>query len=400
MTFIYKALNQTGEQKEGLIEAQTKDLAITALQRRGLVIVSIKDQEQKSMLSLSFFEHVPMKDVVIMSRQISTLFEAQVSALKAFSLLASQAENPMLRRGMNQVVEDIQAGSSISGALSKHPKIFSDFYTNMVKAGEESGKLNQTFGYLADYLDRQYELAAKVKNALVYPAFVVFVFMTVMTLMFTMVIPKLSALIRESGQEVPLYTKIVMGASDFFVQYGFFVLIAFLIFLGYMWYLTRTESGKNFIDKAKLSVPIFGPLFMKVYLARISDNLDTMLSSGISIVRAIEITATVVGSKTYEVIMRDAEEAVKSGSALSDALSRHERIPPILTQMVKVGEETGALAQILKTLAKFYKREVDDAVDTLVGLIEPIMIVALGVSVGILLASVLMPIYNIAGSIQ
>ena len=400
MTFKYKAVTDTGEQKEGVIEAQTKDLAIAALQRRGFIITSIMEEGEKTGLQMTIFESVPLKDVVLMSRQISTLFEAQVSALKAFSLIATNAENDLLRKTLNQVVDDIQAGSSISGALSKHPKVFSDFYVNMVKAGEESGKLNQTFAYLADYLDREYELTSKTKNALIYPAFVVTVFFIVMILMFIVVIPELSSVIETSGAAIPIYTQIVLGLSSFLIHYGIFILIILIVIFGYLGYMATTESGKNYLDRLKVSIPVIGPLFTKVYLSRIADNLDTMISSGIPIVRAIEITGTVTGNRVYEGILNDAVEMVKSGSALSDAFGKHPEIPQIMVQMVKVGEETGALSTILKTLAHFYKREVDDAVDTLVGLIEPIMIVGLGIGVGVLLASVLVPIYNIASSIQ
>ncbi len=400
MTFSYKAVTATGEQKEGIIEAQNKDLAIAALQRRGFIVTSIKGEEDKTVWEMNIFESVPLKDVVLMSRQISTLFEAQVSALKAFTLLSTNVENPLLKRTLIQVVDDLQAGSSISGALSKSPKVFSEFYVNMVRAGEESGKLNQTFAFLADYLDREYELTSKTKNALIYPAFVVAVFIIVMILMFTVVIPQLSAVIRDSGAEVPIYTKIVMGLSDFLVNYGIFLVILVIVFGGYVAYLLSTERGKDYLDRVKIGLPIFGNLFTKMYLSRIADNLDTMISAGIPIIRAIEITSTVVGSRVYQDIMKDAEESVKSGSSLSDALNKHVEVPQIMVQMIKVGEETGALSTILKTVAHFYKREVDDAVDSLVGLIEPVMIVGLGLGVGILLASVLMPIYNIASSIQ
>ncbi len=400
MTFKYKAVTAAGEQKEGVIEAQNKDLAIAALQRRGFIVTSIKGEEEKGIFEMDLFESVPLKDVVLMSRQISTLFEAQVSALKAFSLLASNVENPLLQRTLNQVVDDIQAGSSISGALSKSPKVFSDFYVNMVRAGEESGKLNQTFAYLADYLDREYELTSKTKNALIYPAFVVAVFIIVMILMFTVVIPQLSAVIRDSGAEVPIYTKIVLGLSDFVVNYGIFILIVVIVFAAYIGYMLSTEKGKDYLDRLKISLPAFGNLFTKMYLSRIADNLDTMISSGIPIVRAIEITGSVAGNRVYKDILKDAEESVKAGSSLSDAFNKHVEVPQIMVQMIKVGEETGALSTILKTLAHFYKREVDDAVDSLVGLIEPVMIVGLGLGVGVLLASVLVPIYNIASSIQ
>lgn len=401
MQFNYKAITATGEKKEGVVEAVNKDLAISALQRRGLVVASIKSTEEaKGFLEISILESVPMKDIVMLSRQISTLFEAQVSALKAFSLLGGNTENKLLQRTLNQIVDDIQAGFSISGALAKHPKVFSEFYVNMVKAGEESGKLVQTFSYLADYLDRQYELTSKTRNALIYPAFVIFVFITVMILMFVVVIPKLSQIIVDSGQEIPIYTKVVIGISNFFVNYGLFILIGLVAFGVYVWWYSQSDNGKKYLDQVKLSVPFAGNLFTKLYLSRISDNMETMLTSGIPIVRSIEITAAVVGNRVYRDIMLMSAEKVKAGSSLADSVDRHVEIPSIMVQMIKVGEETGSVGMVLKTLGKFYKREVDDAVDTLVDLIEPIMIVLLGVGVGILLTSVLVPIYNIASGIS
>lgn len=402
MIFKYQAVTDKGEKKDGIIEAVNRDLAIMGLQRRGLIVTSIKDENQsKKWFEITILEKVPMKQVVILSRQISTLFEAQVSALKAFSLLADNSENPLLAKKLSQVVSDLQAGSAIATALSKHPDVFSDFYVNMVKAGEESGKLSQVFLYMADYLDRQYALTSKTKHALVYPAFVIGIFISVMILMFTVVVPKLSAIITESGQEVPFYTKIVMAISSFLVQYGIFLLILFVVAFGYVLRLSRTKKGKVILDHARLTFPLIGGLYRKLYLARIADNMDTMLSSGIPIVRAIEITGNVVGNKRYQTVMMEAMESVKSGKALSAALSTHpEEIPKIMTQIIMVGEETGSLGSILKMLARFYKREVDEAIDTLVGLIEPFMIISLGIGVGLLLVSILVPIYNIAGGIS
>lgn len=401
MLFQYKAIDNNGEKKEGKIDAPNRDIAIGGLQRRNFVIVSIKEEgEKKSIFDVSFFERVKSKDVVILSRQIATLFEAQVSALKAFTMLATNTENKLLALKLTQVVDDLQAGVSISGALSRHPDVFSDFYINMVKVGEETGKLNQTFLHLAEYLDRQYALTSKTRNALIYPAFVVATFFIVMILMFTVVIPKLSSIILDSGQEAPFFTKIVIGVSNLFVNYGFFILI-FLILLGiWIWRLSSTPKGKIYLDTLKLSMPVVGNLYRKLYLSRITDNLNTMLTSGVPIVRAIDITAQVVGSLVYKDILGNVADGVKSGLALSASFEKHkDYIPGIFVQMVQVGEETGSLGSILKTLTDFYKREVDDAVDTLVGLIEPVMIVVLGLGVGILLVSVLMPIYNMAGGI-
>lgn len=402
MLFKYKAIDEKGVNKQGEIDVSNRDMAISGLQHRGLIVVSIKEaKEAKSIFQFSFFERVKTKDVVILSRQISTLFEAQVSALKAFTMLATNTENKLLGHKLSQIGDDLQSGVSISGALARHPDIFSEFYVNMVKVGEETGKLNQVFLYLAEYLDRQYALTSKTRNALIYPAFVIVTFFVVMTLMFWIVIPKLAAIIEDSSQEVPFFTKIVIGVSNLFVHYGFLVLI-FLVFLGiWVWRLSSTAKGKVYLDKLKLSMPAVGNLYKKLYLSRITDNFSTMLSSGVPIVRTIDITAEVVGSLVYKEILGDVADGVKSGLALSAAFGKYpEQIPGILVQMVQVGEETGSLGTILKTLTNFYKREVDDAVDTLVGLIEPVMIVVLGLGVGILLVSILMPIYNMAGSIS
>jgi len=401
MRFHYNVLTQESEEKSGTIDAINEDVAIASLQRRGYIVVSLKEGEEGTLFKkeFSFFGGVSNKDIVILSRQIATLFEAQVSALRAFRLLAGEAENHILTATLTEVADDIQSGVSMSRALSRHPKVFSDFYVNMVKAGEESGKLTETFLYLADYLDRSYELTSKTKNALIYPMFVITTFLIVMVLMLTLVIPRLSAILLETGQEIPIYTKVVVGISNFLTQYGLFFFILLIIGGFFLWRFSQTEKGRVMIAHSRLETPYIGDLYKKLYLSRIADNMHTMLTSGISIVRAIEITSNVVGNDVYKNILMEVGESVKSGSSFSSSLEIYPEIPSILTQMVRIGEETGELGNILKTLAHFYKREVDNSVDTLVGLIEPVMIVALGLGVGILLTSVLVPIYNITASI-
>ncbi len=401
MLFTYDAITNTGEKKKGTVEAASKDSAIAAIQRRGLIVSFVTEGEKKSLMNITIFEKgVSSKDIVIMSRQISTLFEAQVSALKAFNLLAINTENQSLVKILNIVSDDIQSGVSISGALAKHPQVFSDFYVNMVKSGEESGKLTQIFLYLADYLDRQYQLTAKTKNALIYPGFVMGVFVLVMTMMFVFIVPRLTVIIKESGQAIPLTTKVVMGLSDLLVNYGIFILIGLVLAIIFAIRQSKTPAGKKWIDHMKITLPVFKNIYTKLYLSRIADNMDTMLSSGITILRAIELTAGVVGNRIFEDILTTASNDVKSGSSFSDSLAKHKEIPAIMSQMIRVGEETGSMGNILKTIGKFYNREVNDAVDTMVSLIEPAMIVALGLGVGLLLTSVLMPIYNVAGGIS
>ena len=401
MLYKYTAISQSGEKSEATIEAISADVAISALQKRGLIIAQISGVDEKKFSifgDISFFNHVSSKEIVILSRQMATLFQAQVSALRIFRLLANQAENKLLQKYLFDVVDDLQGGSSISNALARHPDAFSDFYVNMVKAGEESGKLDETFGYLADYLDRSYSVISKAKSALIYPAFVIATFIGVMVIMMTFIIPKISTMLTDSGQELPIYTKIVLGISNVFVNYGLYLAIGAVIVGFFVWKYIQTEGGKANLDKITLNIPYIGTLYRKLYLARIADNLNTMIGSGIPILRALEITAAVVDNYVFKNILDQSIKEVKGGNSLSNAFGSFPDIPSIMVQMIKVGEETGELGNILKTLANFYEREVIQAVDTLVSLIEPVMIVALGLGVGVLMASVLMPIYNIAGA--
>lgn len=401
MLFVYQAIDQQGNPKSGTVTAITQEVAISSLQRRGFTISDIREADAQGGLlnrRITFFERVKMKDIVILSQQLATLFQAQVSALRIFRLLSTEAENPKLGRALTDIAETLQAGSSISDSLANHSDIFDSFYVSMVKAGEESGRLDETFGFLADYLDRTYEVTTKVKNALIYPAFIVFTFVAVMSLMLTMVIPKISGILVDSGQEIPAYTKVVIALSDFLINYGVFLLIAIVIGIFFLVKFNKTGPGKDAVDEFKLAIPLIGTLYQKLYLSRIADNLNTMLASGIPMIRALELTKNVVDSPSYLKAIDKSIEDVKAGGALSDAFAKHPQFPTILIQLVKVGEETGNLGTILGTLAKFYRREVSNAVDTLVGMIEPIMIVALSVGVGFLLASVLIPIYNVSSS--
>lgn len=402
MLYRYRVVEPGGSEKEGTIEAVTVDVAISALQRRGFVIVDIGEADKARSIwerNLGFLERVSNRDVVIISRQIATLFEAQVSALRVFKLLAGETENPKLGRILAEVVEDLQGGSSIAGAMAKHPEVFSTFYANMVRAGEESGKLQETFIFLADYLDRTYEVTQKAKNALVYPAFVIFTFIAVMVLMLTMVIPKISAVLIESGQELPVYTRIIIGISNFLVDLWPFLLVGLALGGFGLWAFRKSILGAESFDRFKLSVPYVGDLYRKLYLSRISDNMNTLLSAGIPMVKSLELTSTVVENRVYEASVTDALEAVKGGVALSDSFARNPEFPGILVQMIRVGEETGNLGKVLSTLAAFYRREVSNAVDTLVGLIEPLMIIMLGLGVGTVLAAVLIPIYNLSSAL-
>lgn len=399
--FEYTAINSDGREVTGSIDAINRDVAVSALQRRGLVVASVESAEKKPLFerNLKSFLGISKRDVVILSRQIATLFEAQVSALRVFTLLAQETEDPKLAEVLNEIASDLKGGSSIAQALSKHPKVFSEFYVNTVKVGEESGKLDEIFNQLADHMDRSYELTSKARNALIYPAFVIVTFIAVMVLMLTTVIPRISDILLETGQELPFYTRMVLGLSSFFVNFGGLLLILVIVGGFFLVRYIRTEEGKRVVSRLKLELPYIGNLYQKLYLSRIADNLQTMLVAGVPVIKILESTAGAVDDVTYKGILNAAVEKIRGGSSLSDSLSGHDEIPNIMTAMIRVGEETGELGKILETLSNFYRREVNNAVETLVDLIEPAMIVVLGVGVGGLLASVLIPIYNISAGL-
>ena len=400
MQFLYKAKTQEGAPQNGIIDAGSVDLAVASLQRRNFLVISVEPAEEKRSWfgSIAIFGHVRQQDIVILSRQLSTLFEAKVPIVESLKVLMGETENPELRKHLSGVLDDIQGGLALSAAMERHPEVFSKFYIAMVKSGEESGKLEEIFRFLADYLERTYALVQKARNALIYPAFILSTFLVVMVLMLVYVIPKVAAILIESGQDLPIYTKAVLFLSDTVRRYGILLLVAGAAVAGIMVQYARKEGGALYFARLQITIPIVGGLYKKLFLARMADNLHTLLSGGISVVRALTITAEVVDNEVYRRILLESTEDVKGGSMISDAFAKYADIPPLFTQMVKIGEETGKLDYILKSVAGFYQRDVDSLVSNLVSLIEPVLIVTLGLGVGILVASVLVPIYNLAGA--
>ena len=397
--FKYIVFDKNGRETKGQIDAHTKDAAISSLQNRGYIISSIKGEDDKTFLEKSVvLGGVKNKEIVILSKQLATLFDAQVSAIRIFRMISEEAKNVIIKNALTEVADDISDGSSVTNAMKKHPKVFSAFYVNMVAAGEEAGQLSQTFEYLSDYLERSYEITAKVKGALIYPSFVLGVFVIVMYLMLTMVIPKIAEMLVSGGSELPVPTKIVIAASNFLVDYGF-LLIGGLVVGGYfLLKYTRTPAGKESLDRFKIDLPLFGKLYKELFIARVSGNFNMMLQSGVAMVKTIENTAKVVDNAVYEKILMQVADDVRGGQALSAAFAKHDDFSSLFIQMVKVGEESGKLSDILGTMAKFYEKEVINRVGSLVSLIEPIMITSLGGGVGLLLSSVLLPIYSVTNN--
>ena len=415
--FEYRASDRSGSLQQGVESAPDLHTAARALRARGLTPIVLKPIGGATLsatagagtggrargFSLSGLgaksDRVTPEQVQRFTSELGILLHAGLPLHRAMKVQIDTAPFGAHRALMEDILATLKSGRSLTAGLENHAGVFSGFYISMVRSGEESGTLEQTFMYLADYLDRSYEVAAKARNALIYPAFVISIFVIVMVLMLTLVIPSISQILVDSGQEIPIYTRIIIGISDFLTGYIGLIGLGIAIFGGIFWQFQTTEAGKRTIDEFKLTIPVVGDLYEKLFLTRICDNISTMLSSGISMVQALEVTSEVVDNRVYKEIIEDTLVNVKAGRSFADSIAEYPEIPSILAQMSKVGEETGKLSEILTTLSTFYRREVNNAVDTLIGLIEPAMIVLLGLGVGVLLASVLIPIYNITGAI-
>lgn len=400
-TFEYKARTREGELRSGLIDASSEDAAVDLLHQNELTVVSIREKRGFFLANfdLSFVFGVRQKDIVALSRQMATLFEAKIPAVQSLKTLTAESQSPALKKVLAEIADDVSGGLAISQALAKHPNIFSPFYVYLVRSGEESGKLEDVFTYLADYLERNYYLITKARNAMIYPAFVLTAFVGVITLMLVVVIPNLLAIFENTDVPLPLYTQLILALSTFLREWGIFLLIIIIAGALALWRWSHTPQGKQFIHQFQLKIPVLGDLYKKFYMARLSDNLQTLLTGGIPLLRALAITGDVVGNSVYKEALHLAGESVRGGSTISNAFERVPEIPPLVTQMVRIGEASGKLDFILKSISKFYQREVDSIVENLVSLIEPILILFLGAGVGLLVAAVLVPLYSLVGSL-
>ena len=407
MKFQYTARTKEGKLESDTLESPSLEAAISLLQNQQLVIIEVKPFEGAENVTFSallkqlnaLLNRIKNEDVVLFSRQLAILIAAKVPLVQSLRVMAKQTENPNFASIINAVAGDVDAGMVFSRALAKYPKVFSNFFIQMTRSGEISGRLEETLTYLSDYINKQYLLNSKAKGAMIYPAFIVGAFIIVGVLMLIFVIPNLTSILVESGQRLPLVTRMLIGASNFMKTWGWLV---FLILGAIIYFIVisikKSPEWRYAYDGLKLRLPIFGELLKKIYLARFSETLSTLSSAGIAISQSLEITADVVGNSVYRRIILEADEAVRKGSNISVVFSRRPEILPMVAQMIAIGEQTGKLDSILKQISAFFTEEVNRAFDNIVTLIEPILILVLGAGVGILVAAILLPIYNLVNA--
>ena len=399
MKFEYKAKNKEGEVKSGMVVASDQLRAEQLLTENGLVIITLEQKEDNFLQKINpFGKSVSSKDIVLFSRQLATLISARVPIIQSMRILEEQIVNKYLLQVIRDLIVSIENGESLSLAMTKHPQVFGTVYVSLVKSGEASGSLDKSLVYLADQLEKDYELKSKVKSAMTYPIFVVSALVIVGMLMFKFVLPNLTAVLQEQGGTLPTVSVWLISFTRFFNQYWWIIILVMAgTILGTKFYVA-TPAGRYQWDMLKIRLPIIGDIFKKIYLARFSRNLSTLVVGGIPIIKALQIISDIINNVVYKEIVLQAVNEISNGKSISEGLAGHSEFPSIVTQMVRVGEQTAQLDDILAKLAVFYEKEVDTKVATLTTLLEPLIMIVLGIGVGILVAGVLLPIYNLASS--
>lgn len=403
MKFSFKARSKTGEVREGKIEALNSDAAVTMLQEKGLIPLMIEKDVKVSMVEKDLqhlWNGVGLRDLSIFYRQFATLIEAKVSIVSSLRAIGEQSTNAFLSTVVAEIVSDVEDGLPLSDAMSKHPDVFATLAVSMIKAGELSGNLQRSVVFLAENAEKNYDLNSKIRGALFYPLFVLGATLVIGFLVFTIVLPKLTGIFKDMKVEIPWYTKVLMACGDFMSVYWWVVAIVLAAVIGGFFYYIKTADGRKEWDAIKLKLPIIGKLFQYVYLSRFAENLAVLLDGGIPIVRALIIVSEVVDCTAYESVILRAADEVKTGGSMSTVFARSEQYPPIVSQMIRIGEDSGKISEVLLNVSGFYNQETDRITRNLSTMIEPIMIVILGIGVGILVFAVLVPIYNISGQMQ
>ena len=402
MQFKFKAKTKDGEIKRGKIDAVDENMATQLLQKNELIPINLKEIKQSESVSGAIERlttSVSQKDLLLFYREFSTLVGAKIPIAPALRTIHDQSENAQLRTIVSELAADVEDGMSVSEAFGKHDSIFSTLAISMIRAGEVSGNLQGAIDFVAESAEQNYQLRSKIRGALMYPMFVISVAGVIGFLTMTWILPKLTGVIRELDVEIPWYTDLMIKIGDFMQAYWWAVLVVIFGIIASIIYYVKSEDGGKEWDRLKLKIPIVGNLFKYVYITRFSENLSVLLKGGIPIVRALIVVADIVDNIVYKNIILKAAQDVKVGGEINSEFFKHDAFPVMVSSMIKIGEETGRLGDILEDIARFYNAEIDQITRNLSSIIEPILIVILGIGVGVLVFSVLLPIYNIAGQL-
>ena len=396
MKFNYQTRTKKGEIRSGQVEASSREAAASFLQKHGLYVTFLEEAIPPIYARrIKFFEKISQKDLVLFSRQLAIMFRSKVPLVESLRVLSQQTDNPDFKEKIMKISEEVEGGTALSKALENFPEVFSSFYIAMVKSGEVSGKLSEVLNYLADHLEREYHLTAKTKGALLYPSLIVFVVILVLLLMIFFVIPQLAEVLTTEKEALPWITMFVINSSAFVRDWGWALFIILVLFVaGFLKYY-RTDRGQRFFDREFVKFPLLGPFFKMINVARFAENLSTLISGGLPIAQALETVGDIISNTAYKEVIFKMRDEVRKGVPISAVLSRNpDLFPPVFIQMVLVGEKTGTLDSTLMNIVDFYQKEIDRMIDNALSILEPVLILVLGLVVAGLMFSILMPLYK------
>lgn len=399
-SYTAKRLGSSAVDK-GELHAGSSAEANRHLREQGMTVLSLEEysEKPKSMLSFSFKkEKVPLKEKIIFSRQLAVMVNAGLSIIKALESLGNQTENKYFKEVISDLAQQVKGGVVLSKAMSRHPKVFASIFIAVIKAGEETGQLSQVLLNLADQQEKEADLIGKVKGAMVYPAIIFFLLIAVVVLIVVFVIPSLQTIFTESGAELPFLTKFLLGLSRVIKGYWWLIIPSIIGFFAVLKIWLKTEVGKTLYDKMKITLPIFGLLTKKVYMARFSRTMAMLIKASLPILQSIQIIRKTINNTHYNQAFERIEKGVESGKTFSSSLIKEPLFPPMVGQLISLGEESGSMESVLLEVANFYDKEVDTMSKNLTTLLEPIMLIVMGIGIGFVVASVLGPIYGLVNA--
>lgn len=398
MKFNYQAKTKEGEVQMGVVEASSSDSALKLLQNAGLIITALERAEGLPFYArdIKFFSRVTSKDLVMFTRHLSLMFKSRIPLVQILQTLSEQTSNYVFRDKILAITQAVEGGTPLSEALAYYPDVFSSYYVNLVKSGEISGTLSEGLEYLADHIEREHNLKSKIKAAMYYPILVVVAMIGVIMLMAYFVVPHIAGILEEGGQELPFITTLVIWAADFLKNWGWILLLVFIALIVLWLRYIKTPAGRELWHKTILNIPLIKSLLKMIYVNRFAENLATLIRGGLAISRALEITGDTIGNEVYRKVIYEVRNDVRRGENISRLLREHPALfPPVLTQMVLVGEKTGTMEESLMNVVRFYQAEIERDTDALVKFLEPLLILFLGGLVGVLIAALFVPLYNL-----
>lgn len=399
--FSYTAKTSIGKTVKGTVEAPLLEGANDLLRERQLIVLKIKPLNDQDILEKfnNFLNRVSAKDITFFARQLSVLIEASVPVVRSLRVLIKQTKNEYFKKVIADIAAEVDGGAKLSQALNRYPRIFDQFFVHMIRAGETTGRLDKVLLYLADQKEKDYSLRSRIRGAMIYPAFIMATMVGIGVIMMVYVVPRLTSLITESGGQIPITTRILLVTSSLIVNFWWAIILLAILFSVGIYFYIRTEQGRYYFDLLKIKLPVLGPLYQRILLTRFSMSLANLLTSGVPVTRSLQISGDIVNNSVYHELIRKTVVEVESGNSIASVFIHSTHVPAIVSQMLSVGEETGRLDSILQKLADFYTQEVESAISSLTSLIEPLILIVLGVAAGIMVTGILSPIYNISSSV-